>query len=104
MTQIASFPFAPFGFHLTSQPKITNHKLSIIYSTVLYDCLVSFHSKKHSCHNYTLVKTNFGKMVRIFRCKTKTGKDHRSFRSDKATWDHLKDCHDYEIDKINLEQ
>jgi hypothetical protein len=31
------------------------------------------------------VKTNFANMIRIFLCRTKTGKGHRSFRSDKAT-------------------
>lgn len=34
-----------------------------------------------------------------FDCETAI-KDHRSFRSDKAMWDHLCDRHDYQVDNI----
>lgn len=34
------------------------------------------------------------------RCKTRRGKEHRSFPSDKAMWAHLNDCHSDEVDKI----
>lgn len=30
----------------------------------------------------------------------KSGKDHRSFRSDRAMWDHLSACHDDYMDNI----
>jgi hypothetical protein len=39
----------------------------------------------------------------IWYCKrcvvNKLGKDHRSFQSDRAMWDHLNSCHDYELDE-----
>jgi hypothetical protein len=38
-----------------------------------------------------------------FHCEKDTGKDHRSFRSDKAMWDHLRDRHDCEINEIKPE-
>ncbi|CAG8952051.1 hypothetical protein HYFRA_00000787 [Hymenoscyphus fraxineus] len=34
------------------------------------------------------------------KCETREGKDHRSFRSDGAMWDHLNACHDWDIDGI----
>lgn len=39
-----------------------------------------------------------------FYCKTKTGKNHRSFDSHKAMWDHLNDRHDDMLDTISLQQ
>lgn len=39
-----------------------------------------------------------------FQCGTKTGKDYRSFQSHKAMWDHLNDRHNYQLDKIKLEE
>lgn len=38
-----------------------------------------------------------------FNCETDIGKDHRSFQSNKAMWDHLNDCHNYQLDNIKLE-
>jgi hypothetical protein len=39
-----------------------------------------------------------------FQCETNAGKDHRSFQSDAAMWDHLNDCHDYQLPTITFEQ
>lgn len=40
-----------------------------------------------------------------FDCETKAGKNHKSFGSGKAIWDHLNRCHNfgYGLDKIKLE-
>ena len=40
-----------------------------------------------------------------FDCGTKMGKNHKSFGSGEAMWDHLNSCHnyDYELDKIKPE-
>jgi hypothetical protein len=38
-----------------------------------------------------------------FDCETKAGKNHRSFQSNKAMWDHLNDHHNHQLDNIKLE-
>lgn len=50
------------------------------------------------------IPDNHGHIWYCFYCETKTGKNHRSFDSHKAMWDHLNDRHDYMLDTINLEQ
>jgi len=41
-----------------------------------------------------------GNMWYCFRCSGKLGKDHKSFKSDRAMWDHLNACHDLSLDDI----
>jgi hypothetical protein len=41
-----------------------------------------------------------GHLWYCFGCETKLGKDHRSFRSDKAIWNHMNACHDSLLDNI----
>ena len=47
------------------------------------------------------IPDNHGNYWYCMKCSVnKTGKDHRSFRSDRAMWDHLCDCHDGCMDNI----
>jgi hypothetical protein len=50
------------------------------------------------------VSDSHGNMWYCFHCWDKTGKDHKSFRSDQAMWDHLNAKHDYQLDGIKPEQ
>ncbi|PMD59024.1 uncharacterized protein K444DRAFT_613812 [Hyaloscypha bicolor E] len=50
------------------------------------------------------ISDSHGHVWYCFHYETKRGKDHRSFQSDKAIWDHLNDRHDYQLDKIKLEE
>jgi hypothetical protein len=49
------------------------------------------------------ISDSHGNVWYCFHCWAKTGKEHRSFRSDKAMWNHLNDKHDYQLDGIKLE-
>jgi hypothetical protein len=47
------------------------HQLRAQETNSTYDSLSSFHLKKHLCHNYTLVMTNFANMIRTFIVSTR---------------------------------
>jgi hypothetical protein len=38
-----------------------------------------------------------GNLWYCFQCNTKPGRDHRSFQSDEAMWNHLHACHKHEF-------
>jgi hypothetical protein len=41
-----------------------------------------------------------GHVWHCFNCDTHWNKNHRSYNSDRAMWDHLNDCHDPLLDDI----
>lgn len=43
---------------------------------------------------------SYGNLWYCFACVGRLGQDHRSFRSDKAMWDHLNSLHDCSLDNI----
>lgn len=48
------------------------------------------------------VADSHGHIWYCFDCETKMGKNHKSFQSHTAMWDHLNACHDFQVDKIQI--
>ena len=48
------------------------------------------------------VSDSRGHVWYCFRCEDGTGKDHRSFNSDRAMWDHLTDRHRYDSSRDQI--
>jgi hypothetical protein len=50
------------------------------------------------------VSDSHGHLWYCFSCETNLAKDHRSFRSDRAMWDHLNACHGHMLHGIRLSE
>lgn len=63
-------------------------------------------------HKLSFIKRPFGLGVSdshghvwyCFQCNTDFGKDHRSYQSDQAMWDHLNNKHDHQFSVIEVRE